>query len=100
MGLDSSNMGWQWVNVGTVGTVAVTNRSGVLGNFAVTSGTYTGTVIFHDAATTAGTTATSAILTVGLPGLNFPNSVPLNLGFKNGLVYQSTGTPSLTFGWN
>ena len=90
---------YQYVNVGTVGTVLVTDRSCELHNIILT-GTYVGSVAFYDCNTAAGTTATNNILTIGLPLLNQYKDITLSLRAKNGLVYASTGTPTITFGWD
>lgn len=87
-----------WTSIGTVGTVLVTDRSTVLLNI-IMPGTYVGTVIFHDAAATAGTTATSAFGTFGIPNTNVSGNVLCNIPCKKGLVYQATGTPIMTFTW-
>ncbi len=90
----------QWTNIGTVGTVLVTDRPDAQLIRVVFPGTYVGTVIFHDAASTAGTTATSAIVTFGIPNTNVAGNVEIGARMRYGLVYQSTGTPALTFIWD
>jgi len=77
----------------------VTDRSATL-NTVIIPGTYVGSVVFHDVRTAAGTTATSAVLSFGLPATGIPVDLHPNMQFKNGIVYISTGTPNLTFGWN
>ena len=89
--------------VGTAGpgTIVVKNTSGNLYRLVV-AGTYVGSVTFHDAATAAGTTATSAIVTVGLPGLTTPRDVEIGVRVRTGLVYEVTGTigGAMTYVWD
>lgn len=90
----------QWVSVaGGVGTTVVTDRKGNLERIIV-PGTYVGTINFHDAASATGTSATSQILSLGLPTTAIPFDLNVHARFKNGLIYQATGTPVLTFTWN
>ena len=79
--------------VGTAGpgTTVVKNTSGNLHRLII-AGTYVGSVTFHDAATAAGTTASSAIVTLGLPALNAFKSMEVGVRFRTGLVYETTGT--------
>ena len=79
--------------VGTAGpgTIVVKNTSGNLYRVVV-AGTYVGSVTFHDAATAAGTTATSGIITLGLPLLNTFRNIEVGVRFRTGLVYEATGT--------
>ncbi len=90
----------QWTNIGTSGTVLVTDRSDAQLIRVVFPGTYVGTVIFHDAASTAGTTATSAIGTFGIPNTNVAGNVEIGIRCRYGLVYQATGTPVMTMVWD
>lgn len=91
--------GEQWVSVsGGVGTTVVSDKNVTLRRVIV-PGTYVGTINFHDAASAAGTNATSQILSLGLPTTTIPFDLAVNAQCKKGLVYQSTGTPVLTFTW-
>jgi hypothetical protein len=92
--------GEQWVSVsGGVGTTVVSDKNVVLKRIIV-PGTYVGTINFHDAVSAVGTTATSQILSLGLPTTTIPFQLELNAQCKKGLVYQATGTPVLTFTWD
>lgn len=91
--------GYQWANIGTVGTVTLTNREATLVRVIV-PGTYVGTVIFHDAVGTAGTTATSQIATFGLPATSVAGHIEIGARVVHGLTYMATGTPNLIAVWN
>lgn len=91
--------GDSWTAVGTVGTVVVTNRTTVLRSVII-PGTYIGTVNFHDAAAATGTSATSQIISIGLPATSTPTTIRIDAQCKTGLVYQASGTPALTFTWS
>jgi hypothetical protein len=97
--------GFNWTSIGTInggagaGTVAVTNRETSLVRVIV-PGTYVGTVNFHDAATAAGTTATSMILSLGIPNTNIGGNIEVGAKCAKGLLYQATGTPVITFIWD
>lgn len=89
----------QWTAVsGGVGTVCVKNTTGVLQRVII-PGTYVGTINFHDASGTAGTTSTSQILSLGLPTVTYPTVLETGINFRTGLVYQATGTPVVTIIW-
>ena len=93
--------GAQSGTVGTAGpgTIVVKNTSGNLYRVII-PGTYVGSVTFHDAATAAGTTASSAIITLGLPGVNTFRSIDIGVRFRTGLVYETTGTTSMVYVWD
>lgn len=92
--------GGQWGTIGGgVGTTVVTNRSGNLYRIVI-PGTYVGTVTFHDAASAGGTSATSGIVTFGLPGVAPLQSVEIGARFRTGLTYEATGTPVITYVWD
>jgi len=91
--------GDQYVSIGTIGTTIVSDQNATLRK-VIYPGTYVGSVTFYDSATIAGTTATNAVYTAGLPGLNHPVSVEVNAQFKNGIIATALGTPVLTFTWN
>lgn len=91
--------GSQYVVIGTVGTTVISDQKVTLKSIII-PGTYVGTVKFHDTTTAAGTTATSAVFVMGLPATVTPFDVQLGLNFKKGLVIESTGTPTLTFGFD
>lgn len=91
--------GDNWTSIGTVGTAVVTAREAVLCRIIV-PGTYVGSVAFYDVATIAGTTATNRIFTAGLPASAIPTTIDIFAQCRNGLVYASTGTPTITFTWN
>ena len=89
----------QYYAIGTIGTNVISNESASLVRVVV-PGTYVGTVIIHDAAATDGTTATSPILTFGLPATNYPRSVDVGATFRKGIVTEQTGTPVITLVWD
>lgn len=93
--------GGQIGTVGTAGpgTTVVKDTSGNLYRVII-AGTYVGSVTFHDAATAAGTNASSAIITLGLPGVNTFRSIELGVRFRKGLVYETTGTTSMMYVWD
>ena len=82
-----------------VGTTVVSDQSAVLER-VFWGGTYTGTAIIHDASSATGTTATSAVLTLGLPLTQYPKEINMGIGMRNGIVVQATGTPVITVVWN
>lgn len=91
--------GFSWATVsGGVGTTVISNKDTVLRSIII-PGTYVGTINFHDAPSAAGTTATSQILSLGLPVTSIPFDIQVNAQCRKGLVYQATGTPVLTFTW-
>lgn len=90
--------GYNGRNIGTIGTVVLSDIPTHIQRVVI-PGTYVGTVNFHDAATAAGTTATSQIISFGLPGASTLQQVTLEINCKNGLVYQATGTPSVLVIW-
>lgn len=77
----------------------VADRPVVLAKVVV-PGTYVGTTAFYDSATAAGTAATNLVMSIGLPALRYPDSLDLNMQFRNGLVVTKTGTPSLVLELN
>lgn len=94
--VDSGDM---WTSVsGGVGTAVLKDMKASLVRVVV-PGTYVGTINFHDASTAAGTTATSQILSLGIPATSVPFDLEVGANCKNGLVYQATGTPVVTVIW-
>ena len=92
--------GAQYTSIsGGVGTTVVSADSAVLQR-AFYGGTYVGTVIVHNSATAAGTTATSAVLTLGLPLTQYPRSLELGIQCNKGITYEATGTPVVTLVWD
>lgn len=91
--------GDNWTSVSGVGTTVVADRNVILKRIIV-GGTYVGTINFHDSASAGGTTATSQVLSLGLPATSIPFDLDVNTNLKNGLVYQATGTPVLLFTWS
>lgn len=91
--------GYQWGTIGALGTTTVTaNPSNLIG--VVITGTYVGTVKFHDAGSSTGTTASSNIVTFGLPATSVAGNIHINARCKNGITYEATGTPIMTFLWD
>lgn len=91
--------GAQYFAIGTIGTNVVCNAPAVVQRVYF-GGTYVGTVIIHDSATAAGTSGTSAVLTLGLPLAQYPRSLDLGIQCKEGIVTEATGTPVLTVVWD
>src|SRR3990167_3461679 len=91
--------GGQFSNVsGGVGTTVVTDRPATLTRVIVPC-TYVGTLKIHDSATAAGTSATSTIVTYGLPASVAFQSVGIGVNCRNGITYEATGTPVMTIVW-
>lgn len=97
MSFTNDNLGHGYIVIGTIGTVAATDRACIISNVLI-PGTYVGTVKFHDSATAAGTTATSNIFTFGLPATSTPQLYNVGYTFKKGFTYEATGTPTLVVG--
>ena len=92
--------GDNWTSVsGGVGTTVVADRNVSLKRILV-GGTYIGTINFHNSASAGGTTSTTQILSLGLPATSIPFDLDVNANCTNGLLYQATGTPVLTFTWS
>lgn len=87
--------GGQYKVISAAGTAVVKDANASVQRVVI-SGSYVGTVILHDAKTTAGTSATSQVVSIGIPGANFPSMIDIGAEFKTGLVYEATGTPSIT----
>jgi len=83
---------------GGVGTTVVSNIPATL-HRVVIPGTYVGTLEIHDAPSAAGTTASSQVLSFGLPTITYPTTVEVGAAFKEGIVYEATGTPVMTLVW-
>lgn len=95
----------QFTNISAVGTTTLSDRGGAVLMSVVMPGTYVGTVTFHDAQGTGGvgtqgTTATSTIITFGLPATAVAGDININARCRYGLMYIATGTPTLTAIWN
>ena len=93
--------GYQWKIAGTAGpgTILVTDRAVVLGRVVI-PGTYVGTTVFYDCNAVTEAAASNTVMTIGLPGAYQPNSLDVNLQFRNGMVCAQTGTPALVLGLN
>lgn len=92
--------GGQRTNIsGGVGT-AVISDSPVTLSRVFWGGTYVGTLDLHDAATTAGTSSTSEIVSIPIPQTTYPHSLEIGVQCQNGLVYEATGTPVMTVVWD
>ena len=91
--------GYNWTNVGTIGTTVLSNQPTVLVR-VVLPGTYVGTVIMHDSASATGTSTTSPVYTLPIPTINGPvSSIEIGAQCKNGLTIEATGTPTATIIW-
>lgn len=89
--------GDQWGTIsGGVGTYVVKNAPCVLAK-VILPGTFVGTMVFQDASSATGTSATTPFLTVPLPATSDFQVLDLNLQCRNGLVIQATGTPLATY---
>lgn len=98
--MSSFQEGYQWTTVGTgVGTNVIADRHAKLYGVVI-PGTYVGTINFHDSPTATGTTASSQIVSFGLPSTGIPQFVEINANCKVGITYQATGTPVMTVLWN
>src|SRR3989304_9642750 len=96
----SPNAGDQYVVAGTnVGTTVVSNGPAVLRRVFF-GGTYVGSLNIYDANVATGTSASTLLLSLGLPGLNAPSSMELNIQCKNGIEVEATGTPSVALTWS
>jgi len=91
--------GFQWKAISAAGTTLVKDTNAVVERVVI-GGTYAGTVELHDASSTAGTTSTSQVVSIGVPLTNYPASIELGAEFRKGLVYEATGTPVLTIIYN
>ena len=89
----------QWVYIVAAGTTVISSLPGAVLKRVIFGGTFVGSVEFYNSATVGGTSATRNIYNVGLPLLNQYKSVDINAGADTGLVYVSTGTPTLTVLW-
>jgi len=85
------NSGFDYLVISAAGSAVVKNIPSRVTGFYVNSA-YTGTVVLHDNA--AGTT-TATPITIGTPTQS-PLAHALDIGFKHGIYYVATGTPSVT----
>ena len=83
---------------GGVGTTVVSASPAVLRRVVI-PGTYVGSVTISDSATAAGTAAANRLAVFGLPGAQQPSSVEFNIQCRTGIVYEATGTPTMTLVW-
>lgn len=90
--MTTSDGGYQYITIGTVGTVVQRAIPSVLHTFV--SEVSVGTITLYDSATAAGTTAANRVLAfTGGTSVAQSFSVPLDIQFKNGIVSQQLGTP-------
>lgn len=85
------NTGFDYKVISAAGSGVVKDFPSTVKGYHV-NGAYTGTVVLHDHP--SGTTATTP-LTIGTPTAT-PMAQSLNVGFKKGIYYVATGTPTLT----
>ena len=84
---------------GGVGTVVLKDAPGVLHRIVI-PGTFLGTIQFDDASASTGTVAASQIFAFGNPTYTtYPQAFEFGVAFRHGLVYRSTGTPTVTVVW-
>jgi hypothetical protein len=92
--------GLQYTTVsGGVGTTVVKASNAVLERIVI-PGTYVGTLVVHNAASAAGTSTTTPIVTLGLPTTSIPQSIELGIECRSGITYEATGTPVAVLVWN
>lgn len=91
--------GFNWTAVSAAGTTVLTNRTTTLVRVVV-PGTYVGTVNIFDSATAAGTSASTQIVSLGLPATSVAGHIEVGAKCSNGLTYAATGTPTLTLIWD
>jgi len=92
--------GYQYTKIsGGVGTTVIKAANAVLERIVI-PGTYVGSITIHNSATAAGTSATTPIVTLGLPTTSIPQSIELGVECRNGITYEATGTPVMTLVWN
>ena len=84
---------------GGVVTTVVTASPAILERVIV-PGTYVGTLRIHDSATAAGTTATSLVVSYGLPASVAFQTQEIGVNCRNGITYEATGTPVMTIVWD
>jgi len=88
--------GGQFANVsGGAGTTVVSNGPATLLRVVV-PGTYVGSITIHDSATAAGTSATTPVVTYGLPATTAFQTQEIGVNCRNGITYEATGTPVMT----
>lgn len=94
--------GYQYTAVagGTAAVTTLLKSTNAVLKSVVIPGTYVGSVVFYDSASTTGTATTNQILALGLPASSIPFDLDLNINCKNGLTYTSSGTPAMTIVWN
>jgi hypothetical protein len=85
------NSGFDYKVISAAGSAVIKNIPGRVTGYHV-NGAYVGTVVLHDNA--AGTT-TITPLTIGTPNA-YPSAPELNVGFKQGIYYVASGTPTIT----
>lgn len=95
----SPNAGYGYTSVSAAGTSVLSAQPSFIHRILI-PGTYVGTVVLQDAATTAGTSAATPIFTIGLPATAIPQSIELNIQTKRGLQYEATGTPVMSIIWS
>lgn len=91
--------GAQYYSIGTIGTNVVCNQAATLVRVVV-PGTYVGSVTIHDASSAAGTSATTPVITLPIPGANLFRSIEVGAQFRRGIVTEATGTPVMTLIWD
>lgn len=92
--------GLQYTKIsGGAGTAVVKDSNAVLERIVI-PGTYVGTLVVHNSASAAGTSATTPIITIGLPTTTIPQSINLGIECRNGITYEATGTPVALLVWN
>lgn len=91
--------GGQRFSIGTIGTNVIANQKATIQR-VYWGGTYVGSVTLHDAASAAGTSATSPIITLGIPGAVLPSFIDIGVQCRFGIVSEATGTPVMTVVWD
>ena len=91
--------GFNFTNIGTVGTAVLTDRNTTLVRVIV-PGTYVGSVALYNCSGTAGTSTSNLIFTAGIPATSVAGNIEIGASCPNGLTYASSGTPSVTIIWD
>lgn len=85
----------QYFSIGTIGTNVVSNQPAALVRIIV-PGTYVGSVTIHDASSATGTSTTTPVIILPIPGANVFRNIEVGAWFRKGIVTEATGTPALT----
>lgn len=96
----SSGYQYSAVAGGTAASTTLLKSTNAVLKSVVIPGTYVGSIVFYDSASSTGTATANQILALGLPTSTIPFTLDMNINCKNGLTYTSSGTPTMTIVWN